>query len=315
MSKKVGIGVAGAGVFGGHHASKYAAHENAELIGVFDIDNRSADKLAARLGVAQFDRYDDLLDNVEAVVIAAPASRHFELARKALEQGRHVFVEKPIALATEQADILIFLAEREKLTLQVGHQERYVFGTAGLLNRDIKPVKIDCIRCAAASGRCEDVSVVFDLMVHDLDLVRQLTSAELVSVEAAGDRNDLAASLTLECGAAVNLRASRRAPVLDRRMTLVYEDGVIEFDFVKREITNTTPAKLDVDFSDNETPLAFSDPLAFGADQFLAAILENKKPTITGQDGRAAVDWALKIEKAAFMSVDNTAVTEERLLA
>lgn len=315
MSKQIGIGVAGAGVFGGFHASKYAAHENANLLGVFDIDPSCAKNLAAQFGATPFANYERMIERVDAVVITAPASNHFDLALQALEMGRHVFVEKPIALTTQEADALIAGADTKNKILQVGHQERYVFAAAGLLDRDCAPVKIDCIRCAAASGRCEDVSVVFDLMVHDLDLVRQLTGAEINALSATGDRDDISADLTLSNGTIVILKACRRASFLDRRMVLVYEDGVIEMDFVKREIVNSTPENLPTDFSGDDAPLAFSDPLGYGADLFITAILNGTPPVVAGRDGRIAVDWASRIEKAASISVDNMRDTPERLRA
>lgn len=304
VTRRIKVGVAGAGVFGGHHASKYAQNAHVDLAGVHDLDPQRAAALAEKLQVCAFSKFDDLLDACDAMVIAVPASHHFDLARRSLAAGRHVFVEKPITLRLDEADALIALAAEMNLTLQVGHQERYVFAAAGLLERGRSPLKIDSIRCAMGNGRCEDVSVVLDLMVHDIDLIRQLTKADIETVTGDGDEHDATAGLMLSNGVVVSLKANRRTSVPERRMTLVYDDGVVEFDFLRREVSNSTPAALRADFSSEASPLAFSDPLAFGANEFIINILENRDPTVGGRDGREALRWARRIEDAAGITGD-----------
>lgn len=315
MSDRLNIGVTGAGVFGAHHAAKYAANDKAMLTRVFDIDIDRAARLAGRFGVMACRDYSKFLLGLDAVVIATPASCHYQLAHEALEAGCHVFVEKPLALCASDADKLIELAAAKRLVLQVGHQERYVFDAVGLFGRDKAPTKINCVRRGSASGRCEDVSVVFDLMVHDLDLVRHLTAAELLDVDAYGDAHEVNAELIFANGTIASLNASRRAPSLERRMTLTYDDGVIEFDFVKRAISNSTPMLLDAGFNHAVGSLAYSDPLGFGADQFVAAVLSGGEPIVTGLHGRIAVDWSQRIESAMLSALDIKRDLPERLLA
>ncbi len=299
MTKRIKVGVAGAGVFGGHHCAKVADIPQAELIGVFDIDHARAVNIAKRHHAPAINDFSKLVEKADAVIIATPASAHYALAKRALECGRHVFVEKPMALDRSEAEKLIALAASHGVILQIGHQERYVADAAGLFNRLSSPVKVDCVRHTAASGRCEDVSVVLDLMIHDIDLIRQLTNAEIETVSATGAAHSVDADLVLSNGSLVSLIASRRAGAPERRMTLVYDDGVIEFDFMKRTAINTTPIPLHADFSGEDLPLAFRDPLAFGANDFIDAIAEGRRPLVTGEDGRGALDWALRIEDAA----------------
>ena len=299
MIVPIKIGVAGAGVFGGFHASKIASHLGASLAAVYDIDLARADALASQFGASASDNYAAFLDGLDAVVIACPASAHFSLAEQALKSGLHVFVEKPIALNVDEADALIALADARALVLQVGHQERYVADAAGLLDRNKSPLKIDCVRGTKASGRCEDVSVILDLMVHDIDLIRQLTKSEIESVSAQGDAHEASADILLINGTIVSLKASRRADAVDRRMVLVYDDGVIEFDFINREINNTTAHDLGHALNSADAPLAIRDPLAFGADQFITSVTEKRTPQVTGRDGRGALAWARAIEAAA----------------
>ena len=315
MSSKLRIGVAGAGVFGAHHAAKYAAHDQAALTAIFDVERDRANSLADRFGVAAYRDYSEFLRDLDAVIIAAPATVHFELARDALKAGCHIFVEKPLALCAADADKLIEVAAEKQRVLQVGHQERYVFDAAGLFGRDRAPTKIDCARRGSTNGRCEDVSVVFDLMVHDLDLVRQLTNAELLDADAHGCADEVSAALQLSNGTIAALNASRRASSLERHMTLTYDDGVIEFDFIKREISNSTPAILDAGFANAEGAMAYSDPLGFGANQFIAAISSGHEPIVSGRHGRIAVDWAERIEGAIRPSLDIDSDLPERIPA
>ncbi|WP_411819726.1 Gfo/Idh/MocA family oxidoreductase [Hyphococcus formosus] len=300
MTTSLSVGVAGAGVFGGYHAAKYDANPHARLNAIFDIDHHRAQALGSRFAAPAFSNFEQFLDaGLDAVIIAAPATAHFELAESALNAGMHVFVEKPISLEPEDADRLISIAEEKARILQVGHQERYVAATAGLFNRKRSPIKIDCIRGTGASGRCEDVSVILDLMVHDIDIVRKLTGAEIKNVSANGSPHEARADLTLSNDTIVSLKASRRASAPQRRMTLVYQDGIIDFDFINREISNTTPVAIELDFDQENAPLALRDPLSFGANEFVEAALNGRQPIVSGADGREAVAWARMIEKSA----------------
>lgn len=304
------IGVAGAGVFGGFHAAKVAAHKNTSLGGVFDVDMDQASHLSRQHVCAPFNNYQTFLASIDAVIIAAPASAHYDLAREALSSGVHALVEKPIALNVDEADALLALARKHALTLQIGHQERYVLDAAGLFTQDRSPLRIDCVRTTAASGRCEDVSVVLDLMIHDIDLVRRLTGATLETVTAKGNVHEAAAELMLSNGALVAMKASRRASSPDRRMTMVFDDGVIEFDFNKRTLINSTPASFSTSFPDETAPLAITDPLAYGTAAFVDAIATGQTPMVSGEDGREALVWARRIETAAGIHIEN--VSERR---
>lgn len=310
MSNSVKIGIAGAGVFGGYHASKYDSHDMADLTAVFDPDHDRAQALAEKHGAQAIDKFDALIAQVDAVVVAAPATFHFELADQALRAGRHVFVEKPIALDVADANALVERARKNSLIMQVGHQERFVFDAVGLLDRATSPLKIDCIRCGPASGRCEDVSVVFDLMVHDIDLVRQLTKSDIRILSAKGDEASVTAELTLENGAIITMKACRNEPSLDRRMSLVYDDGFVEFDFVNRTLNNSTSAVLADAFGSDDAPLALRDPLGFGADAFLKAVQQHSVPIVSGEAGRDAVEWAARIEEAAGLALQGSDIAE-----
>ena len=312
MSETIRIGVAGAGVFGSYHAAKFASRSDAALVGVFDVDGQRAALLAAKHGAEPFGDFHRFLDAVDAVVVATPASTHFQIAEAALKHGRHVFVEKPLALSVAAADALIDLAQAKTLVLQVGHQERYVCEAIGLLSRPIAPMRIECVRRVPYSGRCGDVSVAFDLMVHDLDIIRQLTKSDALNINADGSVDEITAELFFGNGTLVSVSADRRARDSERRMTLIYEDGVIDFDFVRRKYSNTTGATLREIAAHDQAPVALSDPLAYGAELFIGAVARNETPIVTGHCGRAAVAWACAIEQAANIPSDGSIVKRLR---
>lgn len=310
----VNVGVIGAGKFGTYHARQYAKRKDtgANLIGIHDPDPERCATLAAELDVTAFANLDEMLSHVDAVSITTPALYHFELAQKALSAGKHALVEKPLATGVEQADILLELANAQNLVLQVGHQERFVFEAFGILDRDVEPVAIEGARQAPYNGRAMDVSVVLDLMTHDLDMMHQVAPGPVVKIRAEGRRqygapaDEVIANLVLQTGCEVTFTASRLADHLRREMKLIYPDGEIFIDFVNRTLTNTTPAKLWSPFDDGaEDKPSYADPLGANIQNFIDAIRTGSAPKITGADGRRALDTALRITDAIVYAPNN----------
>ena len=305
--KQLNVGVIGCGFFGGLHAKKHAENPLAKLIGVFDPVSESAQTVAANLDTRAYADIDGLLADVDAVSITAPAAYHYDLAAQALRAGKHVLVEKPIALDVEHADELIALAQDKDVVLQVGHQERYVFEDFGVLGRDIAPTEIRARRAGPFTGRAMDVSAVFDLMIHDLDLIHQVNGSPVKEVSASAKTvhgefaDEVDAHLILEDGCQVRVLASRIADERQRDMRLVYPDGVIEIDFINRTISNTTNAELRADFEgDEESQQILNDPLGYGIRAFVDAARLGHAPRITGGQARRALETAIKItEKCA----------------
>lgn len=296
MSREILAGVAGAGVFGGHHAAKYAAIPGVSVSAIFDIDIERASALAERHGAEPFADFERFCKAVDVATVASPAAAHFDIARRLLEAGRHVLVEKPIALRTDHAALLVALAEERSLTLQVGHQERFVMEALGLMSPAHAPKAVHCVRANPPTGRGDDVSVVYDLMIHDLDLLRALGMGALGAVDVSGDRDNICADLVCENGRA-RLEARRTAPDRDRRMRMVFDDGVVEIDFIRRTVSNTTGRTLSASFDDNAAAsAALSDPLGYGVGKFIEAVRAGARPAISGAAGRAALEWAVEIE-------------------
>lgn len=295
MARRLKTGVVGAGVFGAFHAGKHAASERASLVGVYDVDQKRAQAVAERFQAAHFPNFGNLLESVDAVTIASPAPTHFRLAREALEAGRHVYVEKPLALTLREADALIALAEDKSLVLQVGHQERFVLAALGAPRSDMAPMRLEFARCGPPSGRGEDVSVVFDLMIHDLDIARLYGFGRPQKLSACGDRHETIATLLFEGGRQCSFVASRRTESRRRLLKAVYKDGVVEIDFMNRRISNSTPAT--VAAPDLVADGAFADPLGASVEAFFSSILDGARTMADGKAGRGALEWALMIEE------------------
>lgn len=303
MTDTLRAGVAGAGVFGGYHASKYAETDGAELVAIYDHDLDKALERAEAFGAKAFDDLDRFLAEIDVLTVATPATTHAPIAAAAIAAGKHVLVEKPIAMTVEEADALIEAAEAQGVFIQVGHQERYVAAAFGIFDREV-PETVLSRRLNRYSPRAADVSVVLDLMIHDLDLLAQLTGrseADILEITSRKEKTDFAdhVDVTLDVGGVkARLIASRLEDDPRRDLTLGYPEGEVRLDFLKREVTNTTPEPMAADFNAEDLPLALRDPLAFGTESFLAAVRSGVSPAVPGQAGRRALNMALAIEGA-----------------
>jgi predicted dehydrogenase len=284
------------GTFGRHHAAKYEAMDGVGLVGVADVCAQARRGAAVTHGVPVFSDWRDLLGAVDVVSVCSPAISHASIVRAFLNAGTHVLVEKPIATRLGEADQLIALAEAKDRVLTVGHQERFVFARTGLLDYDDAPVSIECWRIGGWTGRGSDVSVVLDLMIHDLDLVHRLVPASLVEVEASGGSvksrhaDEVEAELGFDDGTQVRLSASRVSSIRRRGMRAVYSDGVIEIDFIARSVRNTTRRHLN--------PLMVQDPLGESVAAFVNAARGEGQAFVRPEEARRALATALEIEKA-----------------
>ena len=297
-------GLIGAGVFGGYHAGKIATSDKTEFIGVFDPDQARCAALGEAHNVTAFASQDRLLAACDAVIIACPATYHEAVVRAALEAGCHVMVEKPLALTGMVADRLARLAAESNLVLQVGHQERLVLDAMGLLEIPETPIRIEAWRMGppAPDGRAGDVSVIWDLMTHDLDMVGKLMGPA-VQVEATGRRahtshiDESTARLNFAIGSA-EITASRCHSERDRRMVLTYPSGVIAINFLTRAIENTTPFIVKADVSES-----LPDPLGAADQAFFASALGERLTPIPGQEAALAVHMAEQAELSALHTI------------
>ncbi len=297
-SRILACGVVGAGVFGGFHAAKYAAHPRTRLIGVYDRNPERAAALAARHdGARAFDRLEDLLAECEAVSICSPAVAHAEQASAALAASRHVLVEKPLASGAASALALVQAAERGRLQLHAGHQERFAARAAGLFAAP-PPRRLMARRYSPPQERGTDVSVVMDLMVHDIDLVLRLQRATPAILKVEGDADTMAAHLGFPNGSDAILAAGRRAGETIRDANVEWEGGgAVLIDWAARTLNaNTDSYPFDPAFGAHPDA---KDPLAANIAAFIASVLDGAPAMAPGREAAAAVAVAEMIEYAA----------------
>jgi predicted dehydrogenase len=301
MSRVLRAGVIGAGVFGGYHAAKYADFDGVELAAVLDPHPDRAAALAGKFGGTAFAGIQDFLAAVDVVSIAAPAVRHGALALAALKAGKPTYVEKPIATSLEDADAIIAEAARRDLVVAVGFLERAAFAAMNLFDISRAPLRMECARLGPPSPRNLDVSVVVDLMIHDLDLALHLTPSDPVTVEAEGGcvanhlLDEASAEVSFEDGFQATFRASRVAEARERSLTIVYPEGEVRLDLLAHSFENTTPWTLDAGFE--ESP-AGRDRLGASLGAFVAAVRGEGRPLADARDGARALDLALAVEQA-----------------
>ena len=322
--KPLQIAVIGAGHLGRIHAKLLAQVDDANLVAIVDPFESARQTAQSLFDVPTFASCDDVIDKIDAAIIASPSDCHAEMATTLLSANKHVFVEKPITVDAADADRIVQLAHARRRILQVGHVERFnpAWTAAADITKDAKYV--EGVRASRFPGRCLDVGVVMDLMIHDIDLVLSLTSAPLRDCRATGmaivsGHEDVAeARLEFECGLVANLKASRISPQPARLMKTYGPNGYAEIDFGSLAVQAIRPdaAILDRTFDLAEAtpnPLKFADQLF---DEFLKtskiqaeprnAILDElhdfvisirsqTEPTVTGLAGSRAVVVAGKI--------------------
>lgn len=305
MTQVLRIGVIGAGHFGRFHALKLAASREAVLSGVHDIDPARAAALAAETKAPALPR-GALLAASDAVIIAAPAEAHFALAAEALEAGRHVLVEKPIAATLAEADRLAGLAQSRGLVLQVGHLVRYSAEYAALAARMERPLYIEATRIAPFKPRGTDVSVILDLMIHDLDLVLALVARPIAAIDAVGapiasPHEDIAnARVRFENGAVATITASRISLKTERKMRLFAKSGYMSVDFIARRLVligreRGLPLPGSGGYRIEETSWAEHDALEAEHRAFIASIRDGAPVLVDAGAGRRALEAALMV--------------------
>lgn len=299
------VGVVGVGYLGRFHAQKYAGHPGAELIGVSDIDERAGRAVADELRCRFFADHRELADAVEAVSIAASTRAHYALAKFFLERGIHVLVEKPMTESSAEAAELTRIAETGGLKLQVGHIER--FNPALLAAREglDRPSFIECHRLAPFTARGADVSVVLDLMIHDLDVILSLVDSPPARVSAIGiaaltPTVDVAnARIEFANGAIANVTASRASTKAERKFRVWQDRQYVSIDFgrgIVQKVRSRAAWKAGESPLEEESwNLEKGDALAAEIAAFLRAVRSGEACLVSGRDGLAALELAERI--------------------
>lgn len=235
------IGVFGVGHLGKIHIKCIQSSELLDLVGFYDPDIEKSKLVAEELGVQAFDTVAELMQNVDIVDIVSPTVTHFELAKDAIENGKHVFIEKPLTHTVEEGAELIKMIEGTGLKVQVGHVERFNPALLTLENTDLSPMFIEGHRLAQFNPRGTDVSVILDLMIHDIDIILNMVKSPVKQINASGvavvsDTLDIAnARIEFENGCVANLTASRISLKKMRKLRLFQKDAYISLDFLDKE--------------------------------------------------------------------------------
>jgi predicted dehydrogenase len=297
-------GVIGVGALGRHHARVWAGLPGASLAGVFDADPARAAEVARQHGCRAYAEEAALLAEAEAVSVAVPTVDHHAVARRALERGRDVLLEKPMASTLAEADDLIALASARGAVLQVGHIERFNPATEALLSAGKGARFVEVHRLGAFSARSLDVDVVLDLMIHDLDIVLALDGSEPVQIEAVGvpvltPRVDIAnARLRFASGLIANLTASRVSAEKTRKFRVFAPRTYVSADFTARE---AQVYRLETDeagrprIASARQGAPDREPLRLQIEAFARAVRDRTRPVVAGEDGRRALALAQAI--------------------
>ncbi len=301
--------VIGVGYLGRFHAQKYRELAGSELVAVADNVPEAAQKVAAELGVAAVTDYRELLNRVDAVSIVVPTPLHFAVAEAFLEHDVHVLVEKPITETLEQAQALIDLARRKGRVLQVGHLERFnpaIQAAAKVLST---PRFIESHRLAPFKQRGTDVSVVLDLMIHDIDLIQELVGRPIASIDAVGaqvfsqDIDIANARIRFEGGCVANTTASRVSLKQERKLRIFQDDAYMSVDLQQKILTvvrkrEAGPVESPAQVSIDEQSFEQGDALRSEIEAFLDAVRTGSQPVVTGEDGLRALATAIRITES-----------------
>ncbi|MBU0986987.1 MAG: Gfo/Idh/MocA family oxidoreductase [Proteobacteria bacterium] len=306
--KKIRVGVIGVGYLGKFHAEKYAGMDDVDLMGVVDTERSQAESVAEKYNTKAYPTYRDLFGKVDAVSIVVPTGSHFTVARDFLQNGIDVLIEKPMTTTLEEADELIRFSESRGLIVQVGHLERFNPAVVALQDIVRKPMFIESHRLSTYKERCTDVSVVLDLMIHDIDIILNFVKSDVTEIRASGipvisEHVDIAnARLEFKTGCVANVTASRISTKNERKIRLFQKDAYVSVDFTGREITviqqNQNMGKgggLIPGMEINRLCFTQSDALEEELKSFVRAVIRREAPEVTGQMGRDALKIALNV--------------------
>jgi predicted dehydrogenase len=300
--------VIGVGYLGRFHAQKYAQLDTAELVAVCDADIDNAQRVAEELSVDAVTDYKTLVGKVDAVSIVVPTQLHYEVAHEFLQAGTHVMLEKPITVTVEQAQALVDLAREKDVIFQVGHLERFNPAILALDKTLSQPLFIESHRVAPFNPRGADVSVILDLMIHDIDIILDIVDSNVTNISAKGvavlssDIDIANARLEFENGCVANVTASRAGMKSERKMRLFQHDAYITIDFQNKILGihrkgdgEMFPGVANIE--SDEQAFEQGDALLSEIESFLNCIQTHQAPVVSGEDGKRALETAMEITR------------------
>ena len=310
------VGVIGTGHLGKFHLNNWAEIEGIQLIGFCDTDDANAKLVSEKYNLPRYNDAEKLIDDCDIVDIVAPTVFHFELCEASIKKGKHVFVEKPLANTMDEARELVKLAKEANIKFQVGHVERFNPAFLSLKQYDLQPMFIEVHRLAQFNPRGTDVSVILDLMIHDIDIILSLVKSNVNYISANGvavmsDTPDIAnVRIEFDNGCVANLTSSRISMKKMRKMRLFQKDAYIGIDFLEKKteiIKLNTPGDknvftFDIDTNSGKKTIAIASPdvpdvnaIKMELEEFRNAIINNTETPVSVVDGYRAMEVAHQI--------------------
>jgi predicted dehydrogenase len=313
---QLALGVVGVGYLGSLHAKMLSDISDVKLAGVYDIDEQKARRIAGEFKTLPFPTLDALIASCDAVTIATPTTSHVDVARRAIESGKHVFIEKPVTESIAEAAVLCQLAQNKGVFIQVGHIERFNPAILALEDYEINPMFVESHRLAQFNPRGTDVAVVLDLMIHDIDIILSFVKSPVVHIEANGvavvsDSIDIAnARLQFVNGCVANVTASRISQRKMRKMRLFQRHEYISIDFSESQVevfrlieggeepqAKSTLMLGELGSGARKRRIVYEQPevkevnaLKFELESFARSIRQSIPPVVSGEDGKRALE-------------------------
>jgi predicted dehydrogenase len=296
---RVRVGIIGVGYLGMQHARILSYLEEADLKGVADIDFKRAMQIGNRHGVSYYKNFEQMLDEIDAAIVATPTSEHYAITMKLLQAGKSVLVEKPIAETVAQAEEMVAEAEKRGIILQVGHLERFNPAVEAIENLITEPKFIEVQRLGSFSARSLDIDVVLDLMIHDLDIILSLIKDKVKTIRSSGihvlsDKIDIAnARLEFESGCVANLTASRVHQGKVRKLRIFEPTSYYSIDYIDQEVKifPLNGSQADV----KTLKIRKEEPLKKELQNFFKCIKDGRRRKVSGQEGLRALQLAYRV--------------------
>jgi predicted dehydrogenase len=312
------VGVLGVGHLGKFHLNNWKEISGIELVGFYDPNDENAAVVAEKYQLKRFTNPEELIDLCDALDIVAPTFAHFDLCKAGIRKGKHIFVEKPLANTMDEARELVQLAKEANIKFQIGHVERFNPALLALKDHTLEPMFIEVHRLAQFNPRGTDVSVILDLMIHDIDIILSLVKSNVKYISANGvavmsDTPDIAnVRIEFDNGCVANLTSSRISMKKMRKMRLFQKDAYIGIDFLEKKteiIKLSSPDNkdknvftFDIDTNNGKKTIAIANPVVeegnaikMELEEFRNAIVQNTNTAVTVVDGYRAMDVAHQI--------------------
>jgi predicted dehydrogenase len=317
-SSKISVGVAGCGHLGSIHCKLLNAicsgNPQINFVGVYDIDKSRSEGIAASYKITSFDTLEQMLSEINSLIIVSTTSAHYEIAKSALQKEINLFIEKPVTSSLKEAEKLIEISESKQVKIQIGHVERFNPALVALEKYDLKTMFIESHRLAQFNPRGTDVSVIQDLMIHDIDIILSLVKSPIQKIDANGvpilsDTIDIAnARLQFENGCAANVTASRISLKKMRKMRIFQQNAYISIDFLnnkpeifrladisvipKSGLSYPVSADKHIIFEQPEIDLNNTNPIKNELESFFKSILDDKPVKVSLEEAKEAVEVA-----------------------